>query len=730
MKTKSKYIDYSMFNIVNSIISQNNELDRIVEELLIILLNKFNPKHVGIYVKYRFKEEEIKFNKAISKKGSDVDIVLVKSVLNSVIKDRKIIKNESGYIIPICFGDVEVGVLHFFYGRKVVSFLKSELSFLQDLSNHIAQVFISLGSVENIRLQKNESGQKLVKGVGASKGIAWGRLFKIKGQQDIVIKRSIKDFEGYHFEKDLVATAIEQTVAEIKHVEEEIRESAGEDLANIFVFHQTILNDSNLISSIEEIIKANNIPAEYAVIQYFDKLKNKFEGVNNHIVIDITDIEIQVLNFIQHKNESQVFSLPEEDFILVAELILPSDIIKSKSVHFKGMIEAGGGPTSHASILAKSLNIPLVYGVGANTKQLTEGDKVIVDSGSGIVINCPSSTLIEEYKILREENQKIKASLVSGLHKQTKTIDGVTIKIGANIGVLSEVQFVPEYKAEYVGLYRTEMPFLIRQNFPTEEEQYKIYKKIIGDSKVPTTIRTLDIGGDKAPKYLNISDEKNPVLGKRSIRIMFDLADEFKSQLKAIYRAALEGPTKVMFPMVSSINEIRKLKDIVAEALQELDDANIPYCKDVQFGVMIEVPAAVWIIDDILKYVDFVSVGTNDLIQYTVAIDRDNNDVFHMFKPLHPAILRSLQKISKACRKAETDVFVCGEMASEPISLSVLIGLGLTNLSMSVHAIPQAKSLVEKISYKKMVRISNAILKMDTANDIEEYLLDKLSSYL
>jgi len=727
---RNKFIDYSIFNIVNSIISQNNELDRIVEELLIVILNKFKSKYVGIYIKHCFKDEVIKFNKTISKKNSDVNIVLNKNILNDIVDKKEIIHNKLGYILPLFFGDISIGVLHIFYAKNRISFSKSEIKFLKDLSAHIAQVFISLGSVENIILKKSDGNKKLIKGVGVSKGISWGKIFNPKSQQDIIIKRNKKDFVNFEYESNLVKMAINKTIKEIKNLEKEIIESAGEDLANIFVFHQTILKDDKLLNDIENILKNKKIVAEYGVVEYFNILKNKFEGVNNHIIIDITDIEIQILNFIQQKGKLQVFSLPEEDFIFVAKQILPSDIIKTKSVHFKGMLEAGGGPTSHASILAKSLNIPLIYGVGENINQLKENQNVIVDSGSGIIINTPSKTIIREYQLLQKEAMKVKKSLIDGLTINTDTMDGYNIKIGANIGILSEVPFVSEYKAQYVGLYRTEMPFLIRQNFPSEEEQYKIYKKVIGNSKISTTIRTLDIGGDKAPKYLNMSAENNPVLGKRSIRIMFDLQKEFKSQIKAIYRAAIIGETKIMFPMVSSIEEVEKLREIVNEALLELTKSGINYSKNVQFGVMIEVPAAVWIIEDILKHVDFVSVGTNDLIQYTIAVDRDNNDVFHLFKPLHPAILKSLKKISNACEKENKDVFVCGEMASEPISLSVLIGLGFKNLSMSVHAIPQAKEFVKKISYKKMVRITNTILKMNNANEIEEYLLDKLSKYL
>lgn len=726
----SKFIDYSLFSIVNSIISQNNELDRIVEELLIILLNKFEPKHVAIYIKHKFKNEVIKFNKAISKKGSEIDVVLVKSVLNSIISQNKIIVNDTGYMIPLVFDEKPVGVLHFFYGKKRISFCKTEMSFLQDLANHIAQVFISLGSVENIIFDKVENDQKLIKGVGASKGISWGKIFEPKNQQEIVVKRYRSDFTNFNDECALVEIAVKKTIKEIKKVEDEIRVCAGEDLANIFVFHQTILKDPELLPSIKAIIGQKHIASEYAVIEHFDSLKKKFENINDHIVLDLTDIEIQIINIMQNNGESQVFALPEHDFILIAEQILPSDIIKSKSIHFKGMIEGGGGPTSHASILAKSLNIPLIYGVGKNINLLREGEIVIVDSASGIIVNRPSDTIFDEYKTLREKASKANKNLISHLTHETKTTDGISVRIGANIGVLSEVAFVPDYKAEYIGLYRTEMPFLIRQNFPTEEQQFEIYKKVITGSGVTTTIRTLDIGGDKAPKYLNISVERNPVLGKRSIRVMFDLIDEFKSQIKAIFRAGMFGKTKVMFPMISSIEEILKIKEIIAQALFELDETKIKYSKDIEFGVMIEIPSAIWIIDDILKHVDFVSVGTNDLIQYTIAIDRDNNEVFHMFNPLHPAIIRSLKTVSVACKKANKDAFVCGEMASDPISLAVLIGLGFTNLSMSVHNIPQAKEFITKVSYKSMVRISNAILKLDTSNQIEEYLLDKLSKYL
>jgi phosphotransferase system, enzyme I, PtsP len=412
----------------------------------------------------------------------------------------------------------------------------------------------------------------------------------------------------------------------------------------------------------------------------------------------------------------------------VAEDLSPADLSMLEGDHFRGIVLSTGGVTTHASILAKSFEIPSVVAIEGLMDRVHQGDSVIVDGNSGVLYVNPNPEVVREYERLEREYAALNRELEEIRDEPAETLDGHRVSLYANIGLLSDIAFAHLHGAQGVGLYRTEIPFLAHRDFPSEEEQYSLYKRVVeGMAGKPVTVRTLDIGADKYPSYMRSTRvEPNPFLGWRSIRISLDVEEIFKTQLRAILRAGTLGRVRLLIPMISSLEEVLKVKELVAEAKDELQRESTPFDRSMELGIMVEVPAAVQLAERLLREVDFLSIGTNDLIQYILAVDRSNRKVANLYEPLHPAVLAALYSTIQAGKREGKRVGMCGEMASDPLYALVLLGMGLEEFSMGSLFVPVVKKTIQSVTYESAKSIARIVLEMDTAGEIKKYLFEQI----
>jgi phosphoenolpyruvate-protein phosphotransferase len=419
----------------------------------------------------------------------------------------------------------------------------------------------------------------------------------------------------------------------------------------------------------------------------------------------------------------------KKDSVLVAEELTLSDLALIEHRHLRAIVLATGGVTSHASILAKSFEIPTVVGVEHVSDVVHEGDDLIVDGNSGVIYVNPPVDVAREYDRLEREYRAFNRELETLKNTPAETTDGRRVSLYANIGLVSDLLFAHRHGAQGIGLYRTEFPFLTYREFPDEKEQYELYARVVQDMEgKPVTIRTLDVGADKLPAYMQVPREDNPYLGWRSIRISLEMPEFFKVQLRAVLRAALLGRVRLMFPMISSVEEIRRAKELLEEAREELRREGREFETNVPVGMMVEVPSAVALANQLVREVDFFSIGTNDLIQYLLAVDRNNRKVAPLYEPLHPAVLGAVHEVVQAAKGAGKWVGMCGEMASDPLCALVLLGLGLDDLSMGPFFIPVIKRIIRSVSYAAARNIARDTLGMATVKEVKGYLFDGMKS--
>jgi phosphotransferase system enzyme I (PtsP) len=412
-----------------------------------------------------------------------------------------------------------------------------------------------------------------------------------------------------------------------------------------------------------------------------------------------------------------------EKRIIVAEDILPSDLATLEHEKILGIITAAGDANSHAAIMARSLGIPAVFGGKELTKNIAPRDNVIIDGNTGCVFVNPDAKVREEYERLHRDYHAKKRELDGLRDIPAVTLDGTKVFLRANIGLLSDVRIATANGAEGVGLYRTEFPYMARNSFPTRKEQYRLYKKIIeGFDGLPVTIRTLDIGGDKSLPYFPCPKEDNPFMGWRSIRLSLEREDIFREQLAAVLMASAHGTANIMFPMVSSVDEIRAIRKILGEIRRDLQKEGHPFAPSIPLGIMIELPAAVQTAHLLIREVDFFSIGTNDLIQYTMAADRNNPKVKKYYDPYHPAVLHSIRRVAEVAQQAGKKVSVCGEMASEPVNAVLLLGMGISDFSLAAPYIPAVKQAIRKITLSRAEEIAGQVLAMESSTDINKFL--------
>ncbi len=562
------------------------------------------------------------------------------------------------------------------------------------------------------------------KGIAVSPGVALGKVALFNRAKMIVEKKRV--------EPDLIETEKKRFLAAVQKSKDQlisIRErfdpkESGDDHLQILNFHLMMLEDELLCEDVIRTIEKEQINAEWAITSVLSKKSEALHSIEDvymrERLADIHYLGQRILRNL-HGIHDEIPDL-NEDSVLVAHDIGPVDVVGFAKHHAIGFATDIGGSTSHSAIVARSLGIPTVMGLEDITLKVSPGDSIFIDGFKGIVIVNPTEQELKEFKKRKKEYQALERKLRSYVSLPGKTLDGKEIRVNANIEMADEVDLAACYGAEGIGMYRTEFLFINSASFPTEEEQFEDYKRVISAlSSRSVTIRTLDIGGDKFPLGRKPSSELNPALGLRGIR--FSLKDEkiFRAQIKALLKASMFGKVRILIPMVSSIEEIIEVKGIISRVTTEL---NSP--PQWEIGVMIETPSAAIMASEIADEVDFLSIGTNDLIQYTLAVDRINEHVSYLFSPFHPAVLRLIKGIIEAANQKGVKVGVCGEMAGQLHCVPLLVGMGVDELSMNVHAIPKVKKLLNSITEKGSKEIVEGALKLKTAMDTREYVIKEI----
>ncbi|MBR3628383.1 MAG: phosphoenolpyruvate--protein phosphotransferase [Elusimicrobia bacterium] len=562
----------------------------------------------------------------------------------------------------------------------------------------------------------------ILNGIAASSGVAIGKVFVLEEDDFLVIK---KEISGSHIKQELarLKDAIEKTKVELEEDQKELNKVLGENYAKIADAHLLILNDPMIKNEIEKMInKGTN--AEYAVHKVVENFSKTFDLIDNEYFRerkhDLLDVAKKIMRNLLGKTKKSLADL-DEDSIIVAKNLTPADTVNMKEVMVKGFVTEIGGKTSHTALVAQSLEIPAVVGLKDITYKVKQEMPIIVDGNLGLVILDPSKETIENYKREYEIQISNKKELEKFKDLPAVTTDGREVILGANIENPEEVRAALRHGANAIGLYRSEFMYMSKKTMPTEEEHYQNYSKV-AKMMMPyeVIIRTMDLGGDKISRLglMNIGREANPFMGLRAIRFCLKYPDIFKAQLKGILRASVHGNIKIMYPMISRISEIKEANKILEQAKEELKKEGKKFRDDIEVGVMIEVPSAAVISDIIAKEVDFLSIGTNDLIQYTMAVDRVNADVAHLYTPMHPAILRLLKNIIDSAHAAGKNVGMCGEMAGDPLYTAILLGLGLDEFSMSAGQIPKVKKIIRSISKAESKKLVEQLFKCTNMQEI------------
>ncbi|WCR29258.1 phosphoenolpyruvate--protein phosphotransferase [Paenibacillus thiaminolyticus] len=563
-----------------------------------------------------------------------------------------------------------------------------------------------------------------VQGIGASSGIAIGKAFVLPTWEwDVPEEKMDPSDLAREFER--LYEGIRSSKDEIEFIKSEIREMVGNEESSIFDAHLAILDDPIFMNEIQGIIQRQYKAAEVAVKEAIDHFVTMFDLLDDEYMkeraLDIKDVGNRLL---KHLLGAPEITLPTDTqpYILVAKELSPSQLVHLNPKNVLGIVMLMGGKTSHSAIMARALGIPLVLGLeGKITRPVQTGDLVIVDGEHGMVYIEPPEQVVKQYVARHEAYAREMDELMKLVKLPAVTQDGLRISLSANISSTRELEIADQNGAEGVGLFRTEFMYMDRSYPPSEAEQLTVYRDAAEhykDSQV--IIRTLDIGGDKPMEYLNLPEEDNPFLGYRAIRICLDQQELFKSQLRAILRASAHGPVAIMIPMISSVEEIIAAKAVLEEAKAELRDEGLPFDEKLPVGIMVEVPAAALIADRLAEEVDFFSIGTNDLVQYTLAVDRMNEQIAHMYDPFHPAVLRLIRHTIEAAQARGIGISVCGEMAGDTRAVPLWIAMGVTKLSMSSRFIPRVKAAIHRATRTGSEQLAERIFSARSKAEIDQ----------
>lgn len=569
---------------------------------------------------------------------------------------------------------------------------------------------------------------KELKGIAASDGIAIAKAYLLVEPDLSYEKTEVTDVES---EVKRFESALEVSRTELSMIREKAAKDLGEDKAQIFDAHLLVLNDPELTGPIEESIKNSKTNAETALQETTDMFIGMFESMDNEYMreraADIKDVRKRVLSHLLGVTIPNP-ALIDKEVVVVAADLTPSDTAQLNRNFVKGFVTDIGGRTSHSAIMARSLEIPAVVGTKEVTASVAKNDIVIIDGLEGNVIIHPTEEQIAHYEKIKSDFALQQAEWDKLKNEKTVSKDGVHVELAANIGTPNDLEGVISNGGEAVGLYRTEFLYMGRDNFPTEEEQFEAYKAVVsGMDGKSVVVRTLDIGGDKTLPYLELPEEMNPFLGFRAIRLCFANEELFRTQLRALLRASVYGNLKIMFPMIATVNEFRQARDILLDEKAKLKAAGTEVSDSIELGIMIEIPAAAVLADQFAKEVDFFSIGTNDLIQYTMAADRMNERVSYLYQPYNPSILRLVKMVIDASHKEGKWTGMCGEMAGDQTAVPLLLGLGLDEFSMSASSILKSRSLIKRLDQSEMVKLAEEALNKSTAEEVVE-LVEKYTA--
>ncbi|HJV30905.1 MAG TPA: phosphoenolpyruvate--protein phosphotransferase [Bacillales bacterium] len=561
----------------------------------------------------------------------------------------------------------------------------------------------------------------LLKGIAASNGIAIAKAYRLVEPDLSFETKTVEDIAG---EVERFRTAIEKSKSELEAIRDRAKVDLGADKAAIFEAHLLVLSDPELNTPIEDKISSEKVNAESALKETADMFVTMFEQMDNEYMkeraADIRDVTKRVLCHllgVQMVNPSMI----SEEVVIVAEDLTPSDTAQLNRQFVKGFTTNIGGRTSHSAIMARSMEIPAVVGTKTATEEINNGDLIIVDGLKGEVHINPSSELVEKYQKIHSDYEDQKAEWAKLVNEKTVSLDDHHVELAANIGTPKDLKGVKENGGEAVGLYRTEFLYMGRDQLPTEEEQFEAYKAVLeGMDGKPVVVRTLDIGGDKELPYLSLPKEMNPFLGFRAIRLCLEEQGIFRTQLRALLRASVYGNLKIMFPMIATLDEFRAAKAILTEEKQNLLSENYQVADKIELGIMVEIPSTAVLADQFAKEVDFFSIGTNDLIQYTMAADRMNQRVSYLYQPYSPSILRLVKMVIDAAHREGKWAGMCGEMAGDEVAIPLLLGLGLDEFSMSATSILKARSQIRRLKKSEMEKLAQEALNMQTTEQVME----------
>jgi len=569
---------------------------------------------------------------------------------------------------------------------------------------------------------------EIKKGIGVSPGVVISTAIVLDAE-DLVIPKRYIDASAVDMELARFQDAVQRSGRELDDLRQAVTAKYGKEIGNIIEFHRGILADASVLAAVEKEIRQRRVTAEYAVSEVMRRYAANFQAMSDRYlsdrVKDIHDIERRILHNLVGAKEESLQSLTS-DTVVVAHDLLPSQTASLDRLHVRGFATDVGGRTSHTAIVARALGIPAVVGLGNITAEVSGGDTLIIDGNRGVVIINPDPEQLTEYREYERKREQVERDLQSLRDLPAVTRDGHAISLQANIEFPAEIDDALPRGAEGIGLYRTEFLYLASETEPSEEDHYRAYADAMGRLKgKPLVIRTLDLGADKYTQARAASPERNPFLGDRSIRMCLHDIPMFKRQLRAIMRASVMGDLRIMFPLVTTLMELRQAKMVLSDVMEELEDEGVEFRRDIPVGVMIEVPSAALMANQFAKEVNFFSIGTNDLIQYTLAVDRTNEKVAGLFCPAHPAVLTLVRDVIRAAARNNISCSVCGEMAGEPIYALLLMGMGLTQFSMNSPDIPEVKKIIRLTTLEHARQVARKVMSFDSERQVMHYLREE-----
>lgn len=569
-----------------------------------------------------------------------------------------------------------------------------------------------------------------LRGIAVSPGLVIGRVMVLEDSNSLRVARRDIDPADVPAELERFEFARIASIAELNELHASAANEMGKEAAKIFLFHIGVLNDPAVLTPIKGMIQEEGVNAEYAISRTFKAIAKKFashpDSTFRSKVDDLRDLGGRLLRDLGANKEISMSSL-EEGTVIVARDLTPSQTAGFDREKISAFVTTLGGPTSHTAIVAGALNLPAVVGVSGVLDQVRDGQKIIVDGELGLVILDPDEDKINQYHRAQIEARKVSLSLSEYAKLPAITADGVKVTVMGNIEFPEEIEYVVSSGGAGVGLYRTEFLYLTSDAKPTEEDHFNAYKRCVEllDGK-PLTIRTIDLGADKYTQAQEAIPERNPFLGLRSIRYCLRNQAMFRTQLRAILRASAFGPIKVMFPLITNIAELRTGKYFIREEMEELDEKGVAYDKDIEIGMMVEVPAAALMANAFAQEVDFFSIGTNDLVQYTLAVDRTNERVASLYTPIHPAVLKLVRDVARAGRRREIPVSCCGQSAADPAFAALLLGLGVRTISATGSSLPLIKKTIRSLTVAQCERIAKKAISFDSEAEASSYVLSRL----